>query len=193
MNHQLHQVVSTTSSDDLTPVESSGDGSGQSQTAVTESTESDVDMLTVDGGIVKLRPVRGKDRPALAALYQQGSLNSLVMRFFGPPGEASLAREIDRLTRPADSAHEVVIAEEGGLLVGVGAYERCAKDSATAEFALFVNEAHHGRGIGTLLLERLSTIARNAGIVRLTGEVLGSNNPYAPRGQGPRRRAPAGI
>ena len=40
-----------------------------------------------------------------------------------------------------------------------------------------VDDAHHGKGIATLLLEHLAAIARSNGIVRFTAEVLADNRP----------------
>src|SRR5690606_23477131 len=62
-----------------------------------------------------------------------------------------------------------------GELVGVASYERRGPEEPEAEFAVFVDDRHQGRGIGTLLLEHLTRFARAHGIHRLYGEVLAAN------------------
>src|SRR5262249_20451307 len=46
-----------------------------------------------------------------------------------------------------------------------------------ADVAFTVDDAHHGRGIATVLLEHLAAIARELGINRFTAEVLPDNRP----------------
>ncbi|WP_127508079.1 bifunctional GNAT family N-acetyltransferase/acetate--CoA ligase family protein [Actinoplanes solisilvae] len=132
-------------------------------------------VLTSDGRIVEIRPVDPGDRPALAALYGQASPDSLRSRFFASPGSASLAAEVDRLCRPQNTRHLAVLAAEGDEVIGVAECERTDDTDRRAEFAVFVADAHHGRGVGTLLLEHLATLARRQGIEELVGEVLPTN------------------
>lgn len=134
-----------------------------------------VDALAADGGIIRLRPVTAGDAAGLAALHARGSADSLRQRFFATPGAATLAAEVARLLRPPAPDHDVVVAEQDGVLVGVASYEREPANERRAEFAVFVDEAHHGRGIGTLLLEHLAARARRHGVIELVGEVMAGN------------------
>ncbi|HEX6869603.1 MAG TPA: GNAT family N-acetyltransferase [Micromonosporaceae bacterium] len=134
-----------------------------------------VDALAADGRIVRLRSVTTQDADALADLHARGSTESLRMRFFGVPGRGVLATEVARLVRPAGEDHEVVVAEQGGVLIGVASYERVPPTGSRAEFAVFVDESHHGRGIGTLLIEHLVARARHHGVTELYGEVMAGN------------------
>ena len=113
------------------------------------------DVLTSDGGIVRLRPVAPSDADALTALYTRGSDESLRLRFFGSPGHGGLAKEIERLVRAPGPDHDALLAEQADGVIGVASYERRPDSAHQAEFAVFVDEAHHGRGVGTLLLEHL--------------------------------------
>ena len=61
-------------------------------------------------------------------------------------------------------------------MIGVCSYE-VLPDGRTAEFAVFVDDAAHSRGIGTLLLEHLTVYGRRHGIPDLLGEILPSNSP----------------
>lgn len=138
------------------------------------------DALTADGAIVSIRPATSADTAALTDLFRRSSAASLRLRFFATPGESVLAAEVARLTRPASPDHAALIAELAGEVIGVASYERWGGPDGgapadTAEFAVFVADAHQGRGIGTLLLEYLAGLARSHGITRLYGEVLADN------------------
>jgi acyl-CoA synthetase (NDP forming)/GNAT superfamily N-acetyltransferase len=133
------------------------------------------DAVAADGGIVRIRPVTPADEAALRELHLSASPESLYRRFF-VGGNASVAGEVARLIRPASPDRIALLAEEAGQVIGVGSAERQPGES-TAEFALIVAEAHHGRGIGTLLLEALAARARQAGVSELVGEVLPTNVP----------------
>ncbi|MGE5829452.1 MAG: GNAT family N-acetyltransferase, partial [Micromonosporaceae bacterium] len=134
-----------------------------------------VDALAADGGIVRLRPVSPDDAAGLAELHARSSVDNLRQRFFAVPGEATLAAEVARLLRPPGTDHDVVVAEQDGQLVGVASYEREPANGRRAEFAVFVDEANHGRDIGTLLLEHLAASARRHGVTELVGEVMAAN------------------
>jgi acyl-CoA synthetase (NDP forming)/RimJ/RimL family protein N-acetyltransferase len=133
-----------------------------------------IDALAADGGIVTIRPIHAADRPALTRLYDEATPESLRLRFFTTPTSGTLADEIDRLCRPESDRNFAVLAMEGEQLVGVASGERI-HDSDRAEFALFVADAHHNRGIGTLMIEHLAAHARRHGLTELVGEVLPDN------------------
>ncbi|MEV4624208.1 GNAT family N-acetyltransferase [Asanoa sp. NPDC049573] len=134
-----------------------------------------VDALMADGGIVRIRVVRPDDRPALQAMYERGDADGLRMRFFALATEATIAAELDRLCRQPDDSGGAVLAELAGTVVGVASFALLNGPGRHAEFAVFVDDAHRGRGIGTLLLEHLTVFARSAGIDELTGMVLADN------------------
>jgi acyl-CoA synthetase (NDP forming)/GNAT superfamily N-acetyltransferase len=134
-----------------------------------------VDALTADGAIVAIRPAAADDAAALAELFARSSAASLRLRFFATPGRPTLTAEVDRLTRPPTPEHATIVAELAGTPVGVASYERDGPTAPRAEFAVFVDDAHQGRGIGTLLLEHLALRARRSGITGLYGEVLAAN------------------
>jgi len=130
-----------------------------------------IDALTMDGRIVRVRPVRPDDGAAIQDLYERSSPESRYLRFFG--GGAATDAEVDRLVRPAGDNHVALLVEQDAAVVAVASYERI--DGTTAEFAVFVDDARQGQGIGTLLLEHLAAAARRAGIAELVGDVLSVN------------------
>jgi acyl-CoA synthetase (NDP forming)/GNAT superfamily N-acetyltransferase len=134
-----------------------------------------VDALTADGAIVAIRPLTDADHDAAAALFKRASGASLRLRFFASPGQPLLEAEVARLTKPPSPDHATVAAELAGEIIGVASYERRGATDPAAEFAVFVDDAHQGRGIGTLLLEHLAGYARRQGIGKLYGEVLAGN------------------
>lgn len=64
----------------------------------------------------------------------------------------------------------------GETLIGVARYV-LDKSNESAEFAIVVADAWQGRGIGKRLLAKLIEVARQRGVKRLYGEVLGTNRP----------------
>jgi len=134
-----------------------------------------VDALTADGAIVEIRPLSGADVSGVADLFRRASAGSLRLRFFTAPGRPAVGAEVARLTRPAGPEHATIAAELAGEVVGVASYERHGADDPKAEFAVFVDDAQQGRGIGTLLLEHLAAHARRHGVTQLYGEVLAGN------------------
>ena len=129
-----------------------------------------VDALLMGGRIIQVRPVLKQDREELGALYARASSRSRYLRFF--TAGISIDREVQRLIAPADD-HVALLAEHDGRAVGVASYEILSDDQA--EFAVLVDDAWQGEGIGSLLIEQLAAMARRAGIRELIGHVLASN------------------
>ncbi len=138
------------------------------------SSPSGVDAVTADGHIVRIRPVRPDDADGLAALYDRASSDTLYRRFF-VHGRGGIPAEVARLTRLAATDHLALVAVQRDRVIGVASYE--ASSPARAEFALFVDDDAHGRGVGTLLLEHLTVWARRSGYAELYGEILPMNSP----------------
>jgi GNAT superfamily N-acetyltransferase len=74
----------------------------------------------------------------------------------------------------ADAKHCGLIAhDETGVLVGHAMYVKL--DETHAEVAVEVADDVHGRGLGTILIERLAVIAEQRGITHFVAEVLCEN------------------
>ncbi|HEY5051483.1 MAG TPA: GNAT family N-acetyltransferase, partial [Acidothermaceae bacterium] len=134
----------------------------------------DVDALLVDAGIARIRTIRPTDAAALGCLYDRASGDSLHMRFFSV-SELNSRRDVERMTRPPADDHGSLVAQVRGEVVGVASFERLDDDPSVAEFAMLVDDAQHGRGIGMLLLEHLSALATLYGVTRFVAEVLPGN------------------
>jgi acyl-CoA synthetase (NDP forming)/GNAT superfamily N-acetyltransferase len=105
-------------------------------------------------------------------LHERLSSRTLYLRYFsaGLPPE----RYLTRLLRPADRDHLTLVSVDQGEVVAVAGYERLA-DPGVAEVAFLVDDAHQGRGIGTLLVEHLAASAEASGVERFVAETLADN------------------
>ena len=135
--------------------------------------------LLKDGGSIHVRAIRADDRDRLMDHFQRLSARSVYYRFFGAKRRLT-EKEVDEFTR-LDFVHRVglvaTLLENGEeQIIGVGRYAVVDPATGMAEIAFAVADAHQGRGIGTLLLDHLVTIARGQGLTAFTADVLGENN-----------------
>lgn len=79
------------------------------------------------------------------------------------------------LTDVAPGRHVALVAEQDGAPVGIVRWVR--EDETTAEIALEVVDAAHGRGVGRALLAAARASAVEAGIERLVAYVTADNRP----------------
>lgn len=124
-----------------------------------------------DGTEVRVRPVRPGDEDGVRTLLEGMSTCTLHLRFLGLPHLARTARALVHVA-PGDVA---LVVEADGRIV---AHAACLRAGAeTAEVAFLVADAWQGRGLGGLLLDRLSAHARSRGITTLIADVLPANRP----------------
>jgi RimJ/RimL family protein N-acetyltransferase len=133
----------------------------------------DEDVLLRDGTRLHLRPIRIDDGPELLRLYDKLSNTSLYHRFFVvPPKDASKAEYLAHVDYENQFA---LVAEFAGEVVAVARYHRDLARSDHAEVAFTVADTLQGKGIGSLLFERLAKIARSHGVSVFDAEVLKDN------------------
>ncbi len=87
------------------------------------------DVVLADGGTARVRPSRPDDEPALLALYERLSDESIYLRFFSPVPRPT-AVQLERITSIDYVDHMVLIAELGDDIVAVARYDRIAPDEA---------------------------------------------------------------
>jgi acyl-CoA synthetase (NDP forming)/GNAT superfamily N-acetyltransferase len=129
--------------------------------------------LLPDGSAVALRELTADDSAALVELHRQLPLDDRYLRFFGG-GTGD----------PAVLARSVLSEEEGYAAVGAFRNDRMIGVAhcvpldrpAVAEVALVVAHDEQSRGVGTLLLEHLVSLARQRGLRTLSAEVLAVNS-----------------
>jgi acetate---CoA ligase (ADP-forming) len=135
------------------------------------------DDVLPDGSTIRLRPIRPDDKQRMLDMWGRTSAESRRMRFHGlfHLDESNVGRFTD-----LDPATQLALVATRGrgereAIIGVARYERDPDLPDHAEFAALVEDAHQGRGVGTLLIRHLAQIAAEAGITNLSGDILADN------------------
>lgn len=133
----------------------------------------ETDVALADGATAHVRPIRPDDGPLLLAFHARQSPESIYYRYFSPHPRLS-EREVEHFTHLDYVDRMALVALRGESLLGVARYDRW-RHRAEAEVAFFVDDAHHGRGLATVLLEHLAVRAREVGMTAFTATVLPEN------------------
>jgi acyl-CoA synthetase (NDP forming)/GNAT superfamily N-acetyltransferase len=134
----------------------------------------EADVLLSDGSAVHMRPIRPEDAPAIVEFHSRMSDRTRYLRYFSPYPRIP-ERDLARFVNVDHHDREAFVIVSGDRIMAVGRYERLGPDSPEAEVAFVVEDAHQGRGIGSVLLEHLAEAARENGINRFVAEVLPQN------------------
>jgi acyl-CoA synthetase (NDP forming)/RimJ/RimL family protein N-acetyltransferase len=129
--------------------------------------------LLSDGSTVEIRPARSQDADDIRQMHQEMSPDNAYFRFFSFSPQAP-EREAQRLTRPEGPDHAALLARLDGKLIGVASYEPTQRPGV-AEIAFAVSDEMHGRGVATLLLEHLVSLARQRRLTAFAAETLPEN------------------
>lgn len=164
---------------------------GMPDTASTEA----VYALLIDGTPVRIRALGPGDVDAVRELHRAMSPDNLYLRFFGYGSR--IADEVaGHLCRAPAADRAALGVWLGGGLVGVAEYDPTG-EAGVAEVALAVADDMHGRGVGTLLLEHLVSLARERGIREFHAETLMQNvtmlRVFSSAGLPVRRRLAGGV
>ncbi len=152
--------------------------------------------LLADGTTITIRPAGPGDFDAVKQLHEAMSPDNLYRRFFSTSRGAA-EQEARRVCRGEDgSGHGAILGFLGDELVGVASFEPEA-DGESAELALAVADQMHRRGVATLLLEHLVSLARDRGVRVLTALTLLENTSvlrvFADAGLSVTRRMDEGV
>ncbi|HWY24716.1 MAG TPA: GNAT family N-acetyltransferase [Nevskia sp.] len=125
----------------------------------------------------EVRPVRPDDEPALVRLLESLDPETVRLRFFAYIRHFShdLAARMTQIDYDRELALVIVADEAPDQLVGMGTLA-ADPDGARAEFAVLVDQAHCGMGLGRHLLEQFLSHAREQSIGTVFGEVLAENS-----------------
>jgi acyl-CoA hydrolase/RimJ/RimL family protein N-acetyltransferase len=128
---------------------------------------------------VLLRPVKISDEPLLKDFFYSLSDQSLFRRFISVRKDMPHERLQEFVI--IDHTKEMVILatvrdEEAEKAVAVGQYGINGETHA-AEVALVVRDDYQNKGVGTELLSYLTYLAKRAGLLGFTAEVLVENKP----------------
>ncbi len=125
----------------------------------TDHTESG-SLIMRDGSTASIRPAEPSDAPMMQQFVDRLSPESRRHRFFSesPPSSDSIAALCHSSTPRSQFTLVVTRVWEGtSRIIAAGSY--WARDGQTAEVAMAVDDGFHGKGLGTLLLERLALVA----------------------------------
>jgi acyl-CoA synthetase (NDP forming) len=150
--------------------------------------------LLADGSMIEIRPAGPADRDAVRAMHEAMSPDNTYMRFFNFSRNAA-ETEARRVCREPRPGHAALLALSAGQVVGVASYDTASYDTASydtasydtasdpaapqnvAEVAFAVADHMHHRGIATLLLEHLVSLARSHQVSVFTAQTLAENTP----------------
>jgi len=132
----------------------------------------EADVVLRDGGTAHLRPILPSDADRLRRFYSRLSDETIYYRFFSLYRELS-DRDVVKFTVVDHHDRAALIATIGDEMIGVVRYERIT--DVEAEVAFNIEDAHQGRGLGTVFLEHIAAAARENGISRFVADVLPEN------------------
>jgi acetyltransferase len=126
---------------------------------------------------VVIRPLRPDDAPAHDAFFHRLSPEDVRFRFFSVMRELSekQLRKLTDIDYDRDMAL-IAVREQTGETVAA-ARLASDQDEHVAEFAVVVDPAMKGRGLGTELMRRLIDWARGRDVTEIVGQILADNRP----------------
>lgn len=124
---------------------------------------------------VATRPVRPDDEARFYRLWPRLSRDTIYRRFHAPLHRLP-AETVHRLVVVDHDQREAVVAEMGDEVIGVARYDRLPTDPSTAEFAVVVEDAWQGVGIGRQLIVELLRLAAGRGVRTMAATVQEDND-----------------
>ncbi|HYP20234.1 MAG TPA: GNAT family N-acetyltransferase, partial [Chloroflexia bacterium] len=140
------------------------------------------EWTTKDGVPLLIRPIRPEDEPLVAEFHKRLSTESVYMRYFQHVqlGDRVAHERLVRICFNDFDREAALVAEHldpqtgQRAIVGVGRLSR-SHVANEASFAITINDAWQGRGLGQELLRRLVQIGRDEKLDRITAEILPEN------------------
>lgn len=136
--------------------------------------------VTGSASSLVVRLAAERDVPALIALTNRLAREATLL-FVVPVDPATGVEDVRQFlcAAAASGNNAVIVAEEGGRLVGLATATGGVHPAkrAAVEIGIGVLETHRARGIGRTLMARLEDWARVAGIRRLQLPVVTTNEP----------------
>ncbi|MDD2877618.1 MAG: GNAT family N-acetyltransferase [Acidiphilium sp.] len=134
--------------------------------------------LDLCGRQFTIRPIRPEDAAAHQRLFERLAPEDVRFRFFSAIRALS-AEQVVRMTE-VDYGREmalVAVDQASGETAGVARLVRSDTDGTEGEFAVLVEGAAKGLGLGSALMRRLIDWARREGVAEIVGQVLADNHP----------------
>lgn len=138
------------------------------------SEDGSVAAVLRDGTVATLRPLQRGETAPLLTVFHGMSADSRNLRYL--TGLSDLPRSILSVLSDVDGDRHVAwVAFVEGEPAGVARYVRAPGCPTTAEVAYEVVDAHHGRGLGTVLLDVVTTVAAARGVRRIQATMAPTN------------------
>ncbi|MBM3119252.1 MAG: GNAT family N-acetyltransferase [Chloroflexi bacterium] len=134
--------------------------------------------LLKDGSRLRIRPIRLEDAEAWVDFVSRLGLYTKYLRFHHVPKKMGMEDALHFCTVDYKDSFALVaeiFRECRWSIVAIGRYYRLPS-RYTAEFALVVEDAYQGKGIGTKMMECLVNAARDNDITTFVGDVLVEND-----------------
>jgi L-amino acid N-acyltransferase len=123
---------------------------------------------------LSIRDVTEADIPTITSIYRHAVLNTVATLDTEEPTVESQTRWFAH----HDARHPVLVAEQGGQVVGwasISEWSPKAGYRTTAAASVYVAPEHHDLGIGTLLLQELIGRARTIGLHVIIARISTTN------------------
>jgi acetyltransferase len=132
----------------------------------------------VDGTEISLRPIKPTDDELMIELFKSLSKETIHLRFFStlkymPKEQLEKYTHIDYEKQMAIVA--LVRENRRERMVAVGRYNLLEEEPDVAEFAIVVQDACQGRGIGTEVLRHLAHVAKLQNVRVIVGYIMSEN------------------
>ncbi len=131
-----------------------------------------VESWTGKGETLEIRPIRPEDAEAHAALVGRLTPEDIRYRFFSQLRQLS-REQIARMTQIDYDREIAIVAVRGTVTFGVARLVQ--QPGGEAEFAVVVDPAMKGTGLGRHLMERIIDWGRSKGLTAITGQILSDN------------------
>lgn len=132
-------------------------------------------ILLKDGRTATLRPAKPEDRPLFVEFLERLSPQARTFRFFSEVHPETAADLLLRKPPDEDKVTLVVLSGDPERIIATGEYVQEGPGSTSAEVAFLVDDWYQGKGLGSLLLERLALIGVQRGIRRFHAFTLAEN------------------
>ena len=134
-------------------------------------------VILKDGSTAYLRPAKAEDKDLLIRFLQGISKEAYVRRFFAEtPYESAAKRMLEHEPVEMKLVLFVLTGDpQDPSIIATGEYTREREGSKEAEVAFLVGDEQRGKGLGTLILERLALVAARHGIERFTAVTMSRN------------------
>ena len=129
-----------------------------------------------DGALATLRPLEPGETAPLLAVFAGMSADARALRYLTglprlPQPMLSVLSDVD------GDRHVAWLATVEDEPAGIARYVRLPGCPTTAEFAFEVVDHQHGRGLATVLLDAVTTVAAARGVRRVRATLHPSNTP----------------